>query len=231
MWCKDLPHKMYVGRWPTFHGPMILSYILKTTWWINVVLVILISVTQTLNWNYYVDQWPIFHGPAILPYIFKTIWWTDVIIGILDPYDANFYQIKYILVSDLHFMVHWFCLISWRLFDGLMLYWRYWYKVTQPLNWNYICRSVTYISWSSNFALYLEDYLMDKCHGWNIGPMLCKWMYELGFYVPSTVFQSFRDDERVNMKGSVHEAPFKFGKNLASSGIRTRDPVIRSRER
>ena len=27
------------------------------------------------------------------------------------------------------------------------------------------------------------------------------WMDELGFYVPSTVFQSFRDDGRVNMKG------------------------------
>ena len=30
-----------------------------------------------------------------------------------------------------------------------------------------------------------------------------RWMDELGFYVPSTVFQSFRDDGRVNMKGSV----------------------------
>ena len=29
------------------------------------------------------------------------------------------------------------------------------------------------------------------------------WMDELAFYVPSTVFQSFRDDGRVNMKGSV----------------------------
>ena len=28
-------------------------------------------------------------------------------------------------------------------------------------------------------------------------------MDELAFYVPSTVFQSFRDDGRVNMKGSV----------------------------
>ena len=28
-------------------------------------------------------------------------------------------------------------------------------------------------------------------------------MDELWFYVPSTVFQSFRDDGRVNMKGSV----------------------------
>ena len=29
------------------------------------------------------------------------------------------------------------------------------------------------------------------------------WMDELGFYVPSTVFQSFGDDGRVNMKDSV----------------------------
>ena len=29
------------------------------------------------------------------------------------------------------------------------------------------------------------------------------WMDELGFYVPSTVFQSFQDDGRVKMKGSV----------------------------
>ena len=35
-------------------------------------------------------------------------------------------------------------------------------------------------------------------HGYSGG-----WMDELGFYVPSTVFQSFRDDGRVNMKGSV----------------------------
>ena len=32
---------------------------------------------------------------------------------------------------------------------------------------------------------------------------LWRWMDELGFYVPSTIFQSFRDDGRVNMKGSV----------------------------
>ena len=33
--------------------------------------------------------------------------------------------------------------------------------------------------------------------------ILVRWMDELGFYVPSTVFQSFRDDGKVNMKGSV----------------------------
>ena len=30
-----------------------------------------------------------------------------------------------------------------------------------------------------------------------------RWMDELGFYVPSTVFQSIRDDGRVNREGSV----------------------------
>ena len=33
--------------------------------------------------------------------------------------------------------------------------------------------------------------------------LLNGWMDELGFYAPSTVFQSFRDDGRVNTKGSV----------------------------
>ena len=28
----------------------------------------------------------------------------------------------------------------------------------------YIYRSVTYISWSSDFAIYLENYLMDEDH-------------------------------------------------------------------
>ena len=121
----------------------------------------------------YVGQWPIFHGQVILPYILKIIWWTNFIIGILVPCDAKIYLIKCMLVSDLHFMVQWFYLISWRLLDGLMLYWRY-FSVMQTLTRNYICRSVTYISWSSDFALYLEEYLMDNCHNWNIGSMWCK---------------------------------------------------------
>ena len=40
---------------------------------------------------------------------------------------------KMLWVSDLDFMVQYFCLISWRLLDGLMLYWRYWFSVTQTL--------------------------------------------------------------------------------------------------
>ena len=57
------------------------------------------------------------------------------------------------------------------------------------------------------------------------------WMDELGFYITSTLFQSLQDDGRMNMKALCNEAPFRFGKNLASSGIQTRDPVNQSRER
>ena len=63
-------------------------------------------------------------------------------------------------------MVQWFCFISWRLFDGGILYLGWWISVTQrlaSLNW---CGSLTYISWSSEFALYLDDYLMDEGHTW-----------------------------------------------------------------
>ena len=50
-------------------------------------------------------------------------------------------------------------------------------------------------------------------------------MDELGFYVPSTVFQSFQDDERMKMKGSVQWSAVQVG------GIRTPDTVIWSQER
>ena len=97
MWCKDLPDKMSVGQWPTIHGPVIMSYSLKITWWINVVLQILIQCYTTLNCNYirdlpdkmYVGQWLTFHGPVILSYILKTIWWINVVLEILIQCDKT----------------------------------------------------------------------------------------------------------------------------------------------
>ena len=35
----------------------------------------------------------------------------------------------------------------------------------------YISVGVTYISWFSDFALYLEYYLLDKCHTWDISSL------------------------------------------------------------
>ena len=67
-----------------------------------------------------------------------------------------------------------FCLMSWKLVDGWILYLRCWFSVTQTLTLIYVYMSVTYISWPSDFASYLEDYLLDKCHNWDIGSMCCK---------------------------------------------------------
>ena len=107
-------------------------HILKTSWWMNIILSWYVGSVGHKHWPefmyMYVDQWPIFHGPVILPYILKTVWWTKVIIGILVPCDAKIDLIKCMWVSDLHFMVQWFCLIS--CFGEGMLYWRYWFSVT-----------------------------------------------------------------------------------------------------
>ena len=46
---------------------------------------------------------------------------------------AQIHFIKCRWVSDLHFMVQWFCLLSWRLFDGWILYWGYWFRVIQTI--------------------------------------------------------------------------------------------------
>ena len=46
--------------------------------------------------------------------------------------------------------------------------------MTLRLTLSSICRSVIYILWSSNFALYLEDYLTENCCTWNNGSVLLK---------------------------------------------------------
>ena len=50
----------------------------------------------------------------------------------------------------------------------------------------------------------LDADVIRRCRSpWSFPVVIEGWMDELGFYVPSTEFQSFRDDGRVNMKGSV----------------------------
>ena len=60
-------------------------------------------------------------------------------------YDPTFDHKENVGLYDLYFMVQGFCLISPRI------------SVTHRLILSSICRSVTYILWSSDFALYLED--------------------------------------------------------------------------
>ena len=67
--------------WPIFHGPVILPYILKSIWCMNIILWGYESVWHDI-WpqNKCRSLWPIFHGPVILPYILKSIWYMNTIL-------------------------------------------------------------------------------------------------------------------------------------------------------
>ena len=69
------------SAWPIFHGPLILPYILKTIWCMNITLWDYESVWPDV-WpqNKCRSLWPIFHGPVILPYILKTVWCMNILL-------------------------------------------------------------------------------------------------------------------------------------------------------
>ena len=117
----DLKNKCR-SLWPIFHGPVILPYILKTVWCMNIILQDYESVWPNIwHQNKCRSLWPIFHGPVILPYILKTVWCMNII---LQDYESVWPDI-------------------W------------------PQN---KCRSFWHILWPSDFALYLEAYLIYEHH-------------------------------------------------------------------
>ena len=111
--------------WPVFHGPVILPYILKTIWCMNIILWDYESVWPEV-WpkNKCRSLWPIFYGPLILPCILKTIWCLNIIFFIMNQFNATFGLKIIVCHSDLYVMVQWFCVISWRLFDIWTAYFR-----------------------------------------------------------------------------------------------------------
>ena len=75
VWPEVWPKNKCRSLWWLFHGPVILPYILKTVWCMNIILWDYGSVWQDI-WpqNKCRSLWPIFHSPVILSYISKTIW-------------------------------------------------------------------------------------------------------------------------------------------------------------
>ena len=96
--------------WPVFHGLVILlntlylqDYLMdEHHGWYN-------GSVWHRDWPHqvYVGQWPIFYGPVILLHILKTVWWRNIIFEIIDQCDTEIDLVKYMLVSNLYFMVHW----------------------------------------------------------------------------------------------------------------------------
>ena len=101
-----------------FHGPVILSYILKTIWCMYIILWDYESVWPKV-WpqNKCRSLWRIFCGPVILPCTLKLFdVWTSLF-GIMIQYDPTFDFKLNVGGCYLYFMGKWFCLISWRLFN------------------------------------------------------------------------------------------------------------------
>ena len=150
------------SAWPIFHGPVILPYILKTIWCMNVILWDYESVWPDV-WpqNKCRSLWPIFHGPVILPYIL----WTSYF-GIMSQYDRSFDLKINVGHCDLYFMVQCVCLMFWSLFDVWTSYFGFGimsqYDTTFDLKIN-VGHCDLYL-WSSDFTLYLEDYLIYEHH-------------------------------------------------------------------
>ena len=67
--------------WPIFHGPVVLPYILKTDWCINIMLREYQSVWPNI-WpqNKCRSPWPIFHFPLIFLIPFKSVWCMNIIL-------------------------------------------------------------------------------------------------------------------------------------------------------
>ena len=109
----DLWVMKWRSAWPIFHSPVILPYILKTISCMYIILWDYESVwPEVWPQNKYRSLWPILHGPVILTSYF----------GIIGQYDQTFDLKVNVSHCDLYFMVHWFCLISWRLFDACISY-------------------------------------------------------------------------------------------------------------
>ena len=68
---------LILGQWNIFHGPVILPYILKTIWWMKVILEIMNKCDKHWPHQIYLGHWPLFHSLVILQNMLKTVWWRD----------------------------------------------------------------------------------------------------------------------------------------------------------
>ena len=127
--------------WPIFHGPVTLSYISKTIW----CMIVIFSDNETVwpklwRQSKYKSTWPIFHGLMILHNFWLPL---TTLSGML-------------VVSSLF--------ADWAILGFAILYRNSRFCISS------ICRSVTYILWSSDFASYLED---KRCT-WDNGSLWLK---------------------------------------------------------
>ena len=69
----DLWIMKWKSAWPIFHSPVILPYILKTIWCMNI-------IPTVWPQNKCRSLWLIFHGPVILSYILNSVWCMNILL-------------------------------------------------------------------------------------------------------------------------------------------------------
>ena len=119
-------------------------------------------------------MWPICHGPVTLSYISKTIWCMSVVFSDNETvwpklWPQSKYKSAWPMFHGLVILLNIFKIIWWmNIIVGIMDQCDTYIDLTK------ICRSVTYILWSSDFASYLEDFLMEKRCTWDNGSLWLK---------------------------------------------------------
>ena len=99
--------QMWVSDLYFIYGPMILSYILKTIWWMKGIDDIMDQCDTKIDLifkNIYTSV-IIYFVTAILLNILKDIWWMNIIFGLMDQCDTKIDLIRYMQINDLYFMV------------------------------------------------------------------------------------------------------------------------------
>ena len=121
-WQENWPEAIYVGQWPIFHGPVILSCILKTIWWANVITGILDPCDKTF-------------------YLITCMWVSDFMVQWFcviswRPFDSGMlywsYWFSVTLTLSYKYMFRWVIYISW--FCDSALYLEY-YLMNNPHFW------------------------------------------------------------------------------------------------
>ena len=104
-----------------------------------------------------------FHAPVILPYVLKTISWINVILGIGSVWHHNWHPNKCRSpwpVFHCSVLLPFILNVNWCMNIIIWDYESVWSDIDLKINVGHL----TYISWSSDFMLHLEDSLVYYYH-------------------------------------------------------------------
>ena len=165
VWHDVWPQNKCRSLWPILHGPVILPYNLNTIWYMNTILLDCESVGPDI-WPkinigrcelYFTVQWF-----CLISWRLFDIW--TPYFGIISQYDPMFDLKINIGHFDLYFIVQWFYLAL----EDYLLHEHHTSGLRSAL-WHWLMGheakvTMTYISQSSDFALYLDDFWIYEHH-------------------------------------------------------------------